>query len=88
MGTRSIQDELLDQLAKEMAAEMDFAVMADLMIRDGWTKVTLDRFKNNNHAVDISYWTADHAKGKFIRHGTTYVFEEKGDAVNFALKWA
>ena len=84
----NLQDEYMEQLAREVASEIDFEVLSSLMIESGWHKVKLDRFENNNHAVDIAYWVQDNAKGKFIRHSTTYVFEEEGDAVNFSLRWA
>ena len=88
MSTVKIQDEMMNRMAKEIAAEIDFEVMVSLMIQSGWHKVKLDRFRDNNHAIDVTYWVEEHAVGGHIKHGTTYVFEEEGDAVNFALKWA
>lgn len=88
MSTIDIQEMIADKLAKEIAAEIDFEIMSDLMGAHGWHKVKLDRFTNNEHAVDIKTWVTDHAVGKFINHSTIYIFEQKGDAINFALKWA
>lgn len=88
MSTVNVQEEMIDRMAREIAAEIDFEVMTSLMMQSGWHKVKLERFKNNNHAIDIALWVEEHAVGGHIKHGSTFVFEEKGDAVNFALKWA
>ena len=84
----NLENEIADALAKEIAAEIDFDVMSNLMTRRGWHKVKLGYFENNNQAVDIYDWVQDNAKGNFIRQGTIYVFEHEGDAVNFSLRWA
>lgn len=88
MSSIDIKNQIADVMAKEIAAEIDFEIMSGIMTQQGWYKVKLDRFENNKHAVDIGYWVEDNAKGKFIKHGTIYVFEQEGDAVNFSLKWA
>ncbi len=88
MSSIDIEEMIADRLAKEIAAEIDFGIMADIMGAQGWHKVKLERFTNNEHAVDIKLWVTDNAVGKFINHGSLYIFEQKGDAVNFALKWA
>ncbi len=88
MSTVNVQEEMIDRMAREIAEEIDFEVMASLMVQSGWHKVKLARFENNNHAVDIAYWVEEHTIGGHIKHGSTYVFEKKGDAVNFSLKWS
>lgn len=88
MSTVNVQDELVNQMAMEIAAEIDFEVMASVMIKSGWHKVKLDRFKNNNHAVDVLYWIEENSTAGHFHRGSTYIFEKKGDAINFALKWA
>ena len=47
----------------------------------------LDRFTDNNHAVDITHWLALHCKHAFERRGADFIFESEIDAVNFALRW-
>lgn len=83
-----LEAEMMKVLSEEIAAEMDFGIMAEMMIQQGWHKVVLDRFKNNNHAIDMKYWADEHCQYGHMNHGTTYVFEDQGDAVNFTLKWA
>lgn len=88
MDNKQLMDEVMDRLAKEMAEEIDFDVIATIKIKDGWHSVKLDRFKNNNHAIDIRYWAEEHSNSGFINRGTHYVFEDAGDAVNFTMRWA
>ncbi len=83
-----LEEEMMKVLAAEIAAELDFEVMSQVMIKSGWHKVVLDRFKNNNHAIDMKYWAEEYCKFGHFNHGTTFVFEDKGDAVNFTMKWA
>ena len=88
MSNINIEDQLADILAKEIAAEIDFGIMSELMGAQGWHKIKLERFLNREHSVDIRCWVEQNVKGKFLNNGSLYIFEEKGDAINFALKWA
>ena len=83
-----LEQEMMKVLSEEISREMDFGIMSEMMIQQGWHKVQLPPFKNNNHAVDIKYWAEEHCQFGYMNHGTTFVFEDKGDAVNFTLKWA
>lgn len=88
MPDLNIEESIADELAKQVAAEIDFGIMSEMMIAQGWHRVQLDYYKSNKEAIDIHCWAEDNAKGKFIKHGVVYVFQQKGDAINFALKWA
>ncbi len=48
----------------------------------------LDRFTDNNHAVDITHWLALHCNHAFERRGADFIFESEVDAVNFTLRWS
>ena len=83
----NLEEEMTKVLAEEISQEIDFGVMSQIMVESGWHKVQLDNFKNNNRAVDIKYWAEEHCQFEYMNHGTTYVFKDQGDAVNFTLKW-
>ena len=74
-------------MAKKWLRQIDFEVLAGMLVGIGWTMVKLDRFKNNNHALDIKMWCEEHIKNPYEINGATFVFEQQGDAVNFTLKW-
>jgi hypothetical protein len=83
----NIQEEILNQAGKEMAREIDREVLWGMLKDLGWRRVMLDRFTDNNHAVDITYWLEANCKNPFERSGADFIFESEVDAVNFTLRW-
>jgi hypothetical protein len=83
----TLEEELLDKAGKEMAREIDREVLWGMLKDMGWRRVMLDRFTDNNHAVDITHWLAEHCKHAFERRGADFIFESEVDAVNFILRW-
>ena len=83
----SLQDQIVEELGTKMQSEMDREILWGMLKNLGWTRVTLDRFTDNNHAVDISYWLADNIKNPFERSGADFIFENDRDAMTFILRW-
>ena len=83
----NLQEEQIARIAKEMADEIDFQVLSSMLVEDGWSRVTLKHFTSNKNAVDIADWADTHCKGRYMKNGVTYIFENAGDAVTFTLKW-
>ena len=83
----SIEEEILNKAGKEMAREIDREVLWGMLKDIGWRRVMLDRFTDNNHAVDITHWLALHCNHAFERRGADFIFESTVDAVNFTLRW-
>ena len=83
----TLEEELLDKAGKEMAREIDREMLWGMLKDIGWRRVMLDRFTDNNHAVDITHWLAEHCKHAFERRGADFIFESEVDAVNFILRW-
>ena len=83
----NLQEEILDKAGKEMAREIDREVLWGMLKDIGWRRVMLDRFTDNNHAVDITHWLAANCKNPFERSGADFIFESEVDAVNFTLRW-
>jgi hypothetical protein len=81
------QDEVLSRIAKQMSDKIDQEIMWDLLKQSGWTQVTIDRFQDSRHAVDITCWLEDHAKHSFKHMGRDFIFEDAKDATLFILKW-
>ena len=82
-----LQDQILTDISKQMNEDIDFDVFANVLCKEGWTKFSIPRFIDNHHAVDISYWLADHCQGKYKRNGRTFLFEDSKDATMFILRW-
>ena len=80
----NIEHEMLDKLADDMAKEIDYDLLVNLL---KWTQVELPPFDSRYHAVDISDWCHANCTGKFMNHGVKFSFEKSKDAEWFILRW-
>ena len=88
MGMNSeLQDQILTNIAKEMQTDIDREIMWGMLKGIGWTRVLLDRFQDNKHAIDITYWLEENIKHPFERNGRDFIFENPKDASMFILRW-
>lgn len=85
--TIDLQDEILTRIAKGMQMEIDRDILWGVFKDQGWTRVTLSRLQDNNHAIDITHWLSLNCMGDFDRDGRFFIFENEKDAVNFILTW-
>lgn len=83
----NIEQEIAADMAEEIAKEIDFGILATLLVENGWTTVEVDHYTSNENAIDIADWAETNCKGKHIKHGRKYVFELKADAEWFTIKW-
>ena len=51
----TLEEEMLNKAGIEMAREIDCEVLWGMLKDIGWRRVMLDRFTDNNHAVDITH---------------------------------
>ena len=84
---KNLEKEILDELGTKMQSEIDREILWGMLVGMGWRRVMLDRFTDNNHAVDITYWLEANCKNPFERNGADFIFESEIDAVNFTLRW-
>ena len=80
----NIQNEYLDKLADDMAKEIDYDILVNLL---NWTRVELPPFDSRYQAVDIADWCTDNCTGKFMNFGVKFAFEKSKDAEWFILRW-
>ena len=83
----TLEEEIANKIASEMAREIDQEVLWGLFEGAGWTRFKITRLTDNNHAVDISYWLDENCKGQFERNGAEFIFEDSKDAVLFMMRW-
>jgi hypothetical protein len=79
---------MMKQAARRMAEDIDREVLWGMLIGLGWKRHLLDRLKDNNHAVDISYWLDENCRGAYERNGRDFIFEDERDYLMFVLTWA
>lgn len=83
----NLEQEILDELGTKMQSEIDREILWGMLKGMGWTRVMIDRFQDNKHAVDITYWLKENCQGAYERNGRDFIFENDRDAINFILKW-
>ena len=83
----NLEKEIIEELGTKMQSEIDREILWGMLVGLGWTRITLSRFTDNNHAVDITYWISKNIKHHYERRGCDFIFENQIDAVNFALRW-
>lgn len=84
-------DQILDEAGKQMAREIDNEIIWSIQVLDctskGWHLANIDRFTDNNHAIDITDWIEENIKGAYHRNGRHFIFENYKDASWFLLRW-
>lgn len=83
---KSLEDEMFDEIGKQIAKEIDEGIISNILVETGWTPVK-HIFQNGNQAVDIQIWLAGTCNGNYRRVGSDYLFEDKQDAEWFILRW-
>jgi hypothetical protein len=79
---QDISGEISDELAKILQQEIDNEIMSRMRESQGWTKVTVKRWKNINNE-----WCKKYIKHKYNCFGHYWYFENEQDAHFFMLKW-
>ena len=98
--SRSLQDDILDHLGKEMAREIDKELLDDMMIavlkNDGWTETKVNPAYTDMGMLSGKYeewysqtaeWIHLNAQGDYKLIKGQWLFEDPRDATMFILKW-
>jgi hypothetical protein len=83
----TLEEDITNQLGVQMQKEIDKEVLWGMLKDLGWTRVLLSRLRDNNHAIDITYWLEENCQGAYERDGRDFLFENPKDASMFILKW-
>jgi len=84
----TLEDEWIEQAAKQMSQEIDREVLWGMLKGIGWNRVMIPRLIDNNHAIDITLWLEQYCQGAYERNGRDFIFENEKDFTMFALRWA
>jgi hypothetical protein len=82
-----LKEDILDDISNSIAKEMDWHIIADVLVSSGWTSIQIKRFRNNEEAVDIKEWLEQNCTGEWNNLATRYIFKNKQDAEWFSLRW-
>ena len=85
----NIEEQIASKLSEEIAKEIDFGILSEMMVMAGWTKYSLPRYLDNKHAIDIRMWVEDNiSKNNYRQCGRTWLFKQAKDATMFILRWS
>ena len=74
-------------MSQDLANEIDFDILSDMLALGGWTPVEFIPFTYSKQAKDIADWAEQHCTGKWRHCGVKFVFERAADATAAILKW-
>lgn len=84
----NLQEQVSADLSKQMASSIDLQIIFIMLKEDGWIPVSISRFQDNHHAIDITCWLEENIKEEYLRDGRDFIFKNSKDAVLFTLRWA
>jgi hypothetical protein len=85
---KSLQQQVLDDLAKDMQHGMDFEILRDVLVRFEWTVTRMEYDPDSGQAWNtVINWADDNFEGEFQEYNGTWLIENAKDATMFALKW-
>lgn len=88
-ATQVLEDQIMERAAREVAEDIDFGVLSDLLVEIGWTKITTSwDIMTLEEMYDLKEWCKTNLKGQRKGRGKTWLFELEKDASIFALRWA
>lgn len=76
----------IERAAKDLADDIDFEVMTQVLLESGWTKVVL-RPMTWERGAAIDQWVDANFKNGFLNRGLVWLFKSSKDATMFTLKW-
>jgi hypothetical protein len=88
VDVKSLQQQVLDDLAKDMQQGMDFEILCDVLVRFEWTVLKVDHDPDRGQAWNtVMNWADENFEGDYQEHNGTWLIESAKDATMFALKW-
>ena len=85
---KAVEDDLIDQLTKEMERERDADILYGLYRVSGWHEVKLTRWLDRDEAAELWDWRRDNVTGDCYNVDQGWLFELEQDAIMFALRWS
>ena len=80
-----LEQKIADKLAKEISDQIDWNVLSEILISNGWTRVIREPIFNWNE--DVTGWLDLIKIGHVRSMGNEWLFEKEQDAIMFSLRW-
>ena len=79
------EDEIAEQIAREMQKEIDGDIMASVLKQIGWVAIDV-AFKDKRQVNQVNSWLQENCQGQYRRLNTTLLFEKTQDAEWVSLR--
>lgn len=86
LNLTDIEQELTKSLAEEMRKTMDFEVLCEVFVLEGYTRIELD-YGSKQTWVEVVEWADNNFTGTHREHNGVWLIEKTEDAMMFKLKW-
>lgn len=87
-AAQTAQEELLaTEAARILQEEIDWELLADMMVACGYTRVVSNRRYRAEEYAAVRAWTDQNIKGHFRAHAGEFLFKDPHDATLFSLRW-
>ena len=99
--SNTVEEDMLDRMAEDMAREIDKELLDDLMttilVDDGWTRTKVDPAFTDVGLLSGRYeewytktaeWIHKNARGDYKLLKGQWLFKDPKDATMFILRWA
>jgi len=83
----TLEDEIVESLAREYSEQLDFDITKDLLTDSGWYTIELSTLISREKSIDIKDWVSEKVKEGFVSRGKTFIFKSKKEAEWFSLRW-
>jgi hypothetical protein len=81
-----LQEKMIEEAAENLAKDIDFEIMSNIMLESGWIKVVLKPMTWED-SYEIDDWVSNNIKGNFDTRGLVWIFENVKEANWFKLRW-
>ena len=83
----TLQDEIIDQAANRLFADIDREVLWGMLQAIGWTRIMLPNETAMLNATLIKEWLSINCKQSHEHYRSDFIFEDVRDANWFAMRW-
>jgi hypothetical protein len=83
----TLEDEIVENIAREYSEQLDFEIMKDLLTDSGWYTVELSKLTSREQLFDIRDWITKNCKNGHVAREKTFIFKCKKEAEWFSLRW-
>ena len=83
----TLESMIIDDLAKQMNASIDFDILCDTLVPFGWSVIEVD-YGPNTKWIDVMAWYESNCTGDYKEHKGKWLIHNTEDAILFKLRWA